>query len=78
MASTRTATDTMQAFVIKGVGEVAVVEKPIPEPNPNQAVVRSTAALTLKKEMPIDNRNISGIYKARRLSDGIYAPLRAR
>jgi hypothetical protein len=25
MASTRTVTDTMQAFVIKGIGEVAVV-----------------------------------------------------
>lgn len=43
MAGTRTATDTMRAFVIKGVGEVAVVEKPIPDPKPNQAVVRTMA-----------------------------------
>ena len=37
--------DTMRAFVIKGVGQTAVVEKPIPEPGPNEAVVRTTAAL---------------------------------
>ena len=61
MASTRTATDTMQAFVIKGVGEVALVEKPIPEPKPNQAVVRTTAALvctsdvhTVKGAIPVE------------------------
>ena len=66
MASTRTATDTMKAFVIKDVGEVAVVEKPIPEPKPNQAVVRTTAALvctsdvhTVKGAIPVDpNRTL--------------------
>jgi isopropanol dehydrogenase (NADP+) len=67
MSSTRTATDTMQAFVIKGVGEVAVVEKPIPEPNPNQAVVRTTAALvctsdvhTVKGAIPVDPNSTLG------------------
>jgi len=37
MAITRTATDTMKQFVIKGVGEVEVTEKTIPEPGPNEA-----------------------------------------
>jgi hypothetical protein len=36
MASTRTATNTMKAFVIKGVGEVEVAEKAIPEPGPTR------------------------------------------
>ena len=35
----------MRAFVLKRVGEVGVVEKPIPEPGPNDAVVRTTAAM---------------------------------
>ncbi|MEU4493959.1 alcohol dehydrogenase catalytic domain-containing protein [Streptomyces sp. NPDC023998] len=39
------ADDTMRAFVLKRVGEVGVVEKPIPEPGPNDAVVRTTAAM---------------------------------
>lgn len=38
-------TETMRAFVIKQVGETAVVEKPIPEPGPEEAIVRTTAAL---------------------------------
>ncbi len=36
---------TMRAFVIAGVGRTAVVEKPIPVPGPDEAVVRTTAAL---------------------------------
>jgi hypothetical protein len=36
MADTKTATDTMRAFVIKRIGEIDVVEKPIPEPGPNE------------------------------------------
>lgn len=36
---------TMKAFVMKRVGEVGVMEKPIPEPGPNDAVIRTTAAL---------------------------------
>src|SRR5436305_1761772 len=36
---------TMRAFVINKVGETAVVEKPIPVPGPEEAVVRTTAAL---------------------------------
>lgn len=35
----------MHAFVMKKIGEVGVVEKPRPEPGPNDAIVRTTAAL---------------------------------
>ncbi len=36
---------TMKAFVMKGIGEVDFMEKPIPMPGPRDAVVRTTAAL---------------------------------
>jgi threonine dehydrogenase-like Zn-dependent dehydrogenase len=35
----------MKAFVMHGIGEVGVIEKPIPRPGPNDAVIRTTAAL---------------------------------
>lgn len=44
-ARTGALTGTMRAFVIEGLGKTAVVEKPIPEPGPEEAVVRTTAAL---------------------------------
>ena len=34
-------TETMRAFVIKKVGETGVVEKPVPEPGPEEAIVRT-------------------------------------
>jgi threonine dehydrogenase-like Zn-dependent dehydrogenase len=37
--------DTMQAFVMRKIGEVGFVEKPVPEPGPDDAIVRTTAAL---------------------------------
>jgi threonine dehydrogenase-like Zn-dependent dehydrogenase len=37
--------EKMKAFVMKRIGEVGVMEKPIPEPGPNDAVIRTTAAL---------------------------------
>ena len=36
---------TMRAFVLRRVNEVGIVDKPIPEPGPNDAVVLTTAAL---------------------------------
>lgn len=37
---------TMKAFVMKKIGEVGVMEKPIPEdPGPNDAIIKATAAL---------------------------------
>ena len=54
-------TATMSAFVINKVGETAVVQKPIPEPGPEEAVVRTTAALictsdvhTVKGALPVE------------------------
>jgi threonine dehydrogenase-like Zn-dependent dehydrogenase len=35
----------MKALVMQGIGKVAVVDKPIPEPGPNDAVVKTTTAL---------------------------------
>jgi isopropanol dehydrogenase (NADP+) len=52
--------DTMRAFVITEIGRTDVVEKPIPEPGPEEAVVRTTAALictsdvhTVKGALPV-------------------------
>ena len=45
MAGPAVATKTMQAFVMQGIGEVGVTEKPIPEPGPNDAVIKTTSAL---------------------------------
>jgi threonine dehydrogenase-like Zn-dependent dehydrogenase len=51
---------TMQALVIKEIGKTAVMEKPVPEPGPEEAVVRTTAALictsdvhTVKGALPV-------------------------
>jgi threonine dehydrogenase-like Zn-dependent dehydrogenase len=62
----RLMTGTMRAFVIKKVGETGVVEKPIPEPGPEEAIVRTTAALictsdvhTVKGALPVpDGRTL--------------------
>lgn len=35
----------MKAFVMKGIGRVGFMEKPIPEPGPNDAIVKTTRAL---------------------------------
>jgi threonine dehydrogenase-like Zn-dependent dehydrogenase len=35
----------MRAFVIMKIGETGLVEKPVPEPGPEEAIVRTTAAL---------------------------------
>lgn len=36
---------TMKCFVMRGIGKVAVMEKPVPRPGPFDAIVRTTAAL---------------------------------
>jgi isopropanol dehydrogenase (NADP+) len=35
----------MRAFVMKKIGAVGILDKPVPEPGPNDAIVRTTAAL---------------------------------
>lgn len=51
---------TMKAFVMPEVGRTEIVEKPIPEPGPNEAVVKTTHALvctsdihTVKGALPV-------------------------
>jgi threonine dehydrogenase-like Zn-dependent dehydrogenase len=56
----------MRAFVIKKIGETGLVEKPVPEPGPEEAIVRTTAALictsdvhTVKGALPVpDGRTL--------------------
>jgi threonine dehydrogenase-like Zn-dependent dehydrogenase len=36
---------TMKAFVMHAIGEVGIMDKPIPRPGPNDAIIRTTAAL---------------------------------
>ena len=51
-------TDTMGAFVMRRIGEAALTEKPIPEPGPNEAVIRTTAALVCTSDVHTVNRAI--------------------
>ena len=37
--------DMMKAFVMKSIGEVGFMEKPIPQPGPNDAIIKTTRAL---------------------------------
>ena len=37
--------ETMTSFVMHGIGKVGVMEKPIPRPGSNDAIIRTTAAL---------------------------------
>ncbi|HEY8370364.1 MAG TPA: NAD(P)-dependent alcohol dehydrogenase [Thermodesulfobacteriota bacterium] len=52
----------MRAFVMKGIGQVAVMEKPVPEPGPNDAVVRTTTALVCTS----DTHTVAGAIGDRR------------
>lgn len=49
-------TATMKAFVMHSIGEVGIVEKPIPRAGPNDAIVRTTAALICTS----DTHTVSG------------------
>lgn len=42
---------TMKAFVMQGIGKVAFVDKPIPDPGPNDAVVKTTRALVCTSDV---------------------------
>lgn len=59
--------EMMQAFVMTEVGHTAVVEKPIPTPGPEEAVVRTTASLictsdvhTVRGALPVDDGRTLG------------------
>ena len=43
--------EEMNAFVMKGIGEVGLVTKPIPEPGPNDAVIKTTRALVCTSDV---------------------------
>ncbi len=52
--------DTMRALVFKQIGETAVMEKPIPQPGPEEAIVKTKASLictsdvhTVKGALPV-------------------------
>lgn len=47
---------TMKAFVMRGIGEVGMMEKPIPRPGPSDAIVKTTAALICTS----DTHTVSG------------------
>lgn len=46
----------MKAFVMKRIGEVGTMEKPIPEPGPNDAIIKTSAALVCTS----DTHTVSG------------------
>jgi threonine dehydrogenase-like Zn-dependent dehydrogenase len=37
--------ETMRAFVMHGIDRVGTIEKPIPDPGPDDAIVKTTTAL---------------------------------
>src|SRR6478735_9125362 len=41
----------MRSFVMKGIGEVGFLEKPVPEPGPNDAFVKTTRALVCTSDV---------------------------
>ncbi len=41
----------MKAFVMKGIGNVGFMEKPIPDPGPNDAVIKTTRALVCTSDV---------------------------
>jgi threonine dehydrogenase-like Zn-dependent dehydrogenase len=42
---------TMKAFVMKGINDVAILERPIPEPGPNDAIIKTTLALVCTSDV---------------------------
>ena len=44
-------TTMMKAFVMQGIGKVEFVDKPIPEPGPNDAIVKTTRALVCTSDV---------------------------
>jgi threonine dehydrogenase-like Zn-dependent dehydrogenase len=66
----------MKAFVMKGIGEVGFMEKPIPEPGPNDAIIKTTCALVCtsdvhtvggalgdRKDLTLGHEAIGTVYK---------------
>ncbi|HVZ93398.1 MAG TPA: NAD(P)-dependent alcohol dehydrogenase [Phycisphaerales bacterium] len=51
----------MKAFVMHGIGEVGIIDKPVPRPGPNDAIIRTTAALICTS----DTHTVAGAIGAR-------------
>ncbi|MCA9422753.1 MAG: alcohol dehydrogenase catalytic domain-containing protein, partial [Nitrospira sp.] len=43
--------EIMSTFVMKRIDEVGVMEKPIPDPGPNDAIIKTTAALVCTSDV---------------------------
>ncbi|GJL68933.1 MAG: alcohol dehydrogenase [Nitrospirales bacterium] len=43
--------ESMKTFVMKRIGEVGVMEKPIPDPGPNDAIIKTAAALVCTSDI---------------------------
>jgi threonine dehydrogenase-like Zn-dependent dehydrogenase len=43
--------EMMKTFVMKRIGEVGVMEKPIPDPGPNDAIIKTSAALVCTSDI---------------------------
>src|SRR5262245_55939501 len=57
----------MQALAFLGIGKVGIVDKPVPDPGPNDAVVKTTASLictsdvhTVRGVIPIPEGRVLG------------------
>lgn len=42
---------TMKAFVMRGINDVAILDRPIPEPGPNDAIIKTTLALVCTSDV---------------------------
>jgi len=42
---------SMKAFVMKGINEVEMVDRPIPEPGPNDAIIKTTLAMVCTSDV---------------------------
>ena len=43
--------ETMRALVFLGIDRVGIIEKPVPEPGPRDAVIRTTASLVCTSDV---------------------------
>ena len=43
--------EMMKTFVMKGIGQVGFMDKPVPQAGPNDAVIRTTRALVCTSDV---------------------------
>jgi threonine dehydrogenase-like Zn-dependent dehydrogenase len=54
--------EMMKCFVMHGIGQVGVMDKPIPRPGPSDAIIRTTAALICTSDTHTTNRGNPNAY----------------